>query len=164
MDLIEQVKSKMIEYNGKDIKRISHALKVHSFARYIAECEGIEPSLMQTIEIAALLHDIGIHAAEEKHGSSDGKYQEIEGPAVAHELMSHLEISDAEKARVEYLISRHHTYDNIENEALDYLILVEADFAVNIDENSVSDDAVRNALGHVIRTETATNLIKQLYC
>ena len=39
MDLIEQVKSKMIEYNGKDIKRISHALKVHSFARYIAECE-----------------------------------------------------------------------------------------------------------------------------
>ena len=65
---------------------------------------------------------------------------------------------------MEYLISRHHTYDNIENEALDYLILVEADFAVNIDEDSVSDDAVRNALGHVIRTETATNLIKQLYC
>ena len=97
MTLIEQVKSKLIEYDGKDIKRIGHAMKVHSFAKFIAECEGVEPKVQQTIEIASLLHDIGIHNAEEKYGSSAGNYQEIEGPAVAHELMKNLEISDAEK-------------------------------------------------------------------
>ena len=133
MTLIEQVKAKLIEYDGKDMKRIGHALKVHSFAKFIAECEGVEPKLQQTIEIASLLHDIGIHDAEEKYGSADANYQEIEGPAVAHELMKSLEISHAEKARVEYLISKHHTYEEIENEAMDYLILIEADFITHPD-------------------------------
>jgi len=163
MDLIEQVKSKLIEYDGKDIKRINHALKVHSFAKYIAECEGIEKKVQQTIEIASLLHDIGIHKAEEKYGSCAGKYQEIEGPAIAHELMKDLEISEDEKNRVEYLISKHHTYENIENEALDYIILIEADFVVNIDEDKIQKEAVKHTLEHIIRTETATNLITQLY-
>ena len=163
MTLIEQVKAKLIEYDGNDMMRIGHALKVHSFAKFIAECEGVEPKLQQTIEIASLLHDIGIHNAEEKYGSADANYQEIEGPSVAHELMKSLEISDAEKARVEYLISKHHTYEEIENEAMDYLILIEADFIVKIYDKKIEKDEVKGILERIIRTETATNLVKQLY-
>ena len=161
MDIVEQVKLKLIEYDGKDIKRIGHALKVHSFAKFIAESEGIEPELQQTLEIAALLHDIGIHAAEEKYGSSAGKYQEIEGPAIAEELMSNLEISEQQKQRVMYLISKHHTYKDISG--LDYQILIEADFLVNIDEDKIPSDSVKDVLERIIRTETAAELIKGIY-
>ena len=97
MDLIEQVKSKLIEYDKKDIARIGHAMRVHSFARFIAEAEGLDAETCQVIEIAALLHDIGIHAAIEKYGSKDWKYQEQEGPVIARELLSNIDISEKAK-------------------------------------------------------------------
>lgn len=161
MTLIEQVKSKLIDYDKKDIKRISHALKVHSFAKYIAEGEGVEKNILQTLEIASLLHDIGIHISEEKYGSSAGKYQEIEGPAIAEELMKGMEISEIEQERVKYLISRHHTYHDID--CIDYQILVEADFIVNIDEDNIPREAIEHTLKTVFRTETGIDLVNSLY-
>ena len=40
---------------------------------------------------AAILHDIGIHKAEEKYKSSAGNYQEIEGPPIAKAIMEKLQ-------------------------------------------------------------------------
>ena len=37
----------------------------------------------EIVEAAALVHDIGIHAAEKKYRSAAGEYQEIEGPWLA---------------------------------------------------------------------------------
>ena len=65
-NLVSIVKEKMIEYYAGDSRRVHHFLKVHSFAKLIAEMEGMEPDEMQVLEIAALAHDIGIKNAELK--------------------------------------------------------------------------------------------------
>ena len=62
-NLVSIVKEKMIEYYAGDSRRLHHFLKVHSFAKLVAEMEGMEPDEMQVLEIAALAHDIGIKNA-----------------------------------------------------------------------------------------------------
>jgi HD superfamily phosphodiesterase len=53
----------MIEYFGADIKRINHALKVYGFASCIAQRENLTVDEVFVVEIAAILHDVGIKAA-----------------------------------------------------------------------------------------------------
>ncbi|MFR5029402.1 MAG: HD domain-containing protein [Coprococcus sp.] len=74
-NLVSIVKEKMIEYYAGDSRRVHHFLKVHSFAKLIAEMEGMEPDEMQLLEIAALAHDIGIKNAELKYGYNNGSLQ-----------------------------------------------------------------------------------------
>lgn len=45
--------------------------------------------------------------------------------------------------RICYLIGHHHTYDNIEG--LDYQILVEADFLVNLYEDDINRHGIEQA-------------------
>ena len=59
----------MVNYFSGDARRINHFLKVHAFARAIAEREGLEEKKREIIEVAALVHDIGIKISEEKYGS-----------------------------------------------------------------------------------------------
>ena len=67
-------------YEAGDPARIQHLMKVWAFARFIGRREGLPPEQQETLELAALLHDIGIHQAEQIHGSTAGRYQELEGP------------------------------------------------------------------------------------
>ena len=94
-DLVSIVKEKMIEYYAGDSRRVHHFLKVHSFAKLIAEMEGMEPDEMQVLEIAALAHDIGIKNAELKYGYNNGKLQEQEGPPEARRLLREAGAEDA---------------------------------------------------------------------
>ena len=52
------------------------------------------------IKASAILHDVGIHEAERKYGSAAGKYQEIEGPPIAGEI---LKKSDIPSEAVEHI-------------------------------------------------------------
>ena len=98
---------------------------------------------MSILESTAILHDIGIHVSEEKYGSSNGKYQEKEGPAEACKLLSSLGGYSKEQIdRICYLIAHHHTYNDIDG--LDYQILVESDFLVNIYEDHLIPQAIEN--------------------
>ncbi|HPX27242.1 MAG TPA: HD domain-containing protein, partial [Treponemataceae bacterium] len=63
MNNIAAVTKSMISYNGRDVRRINHALKVFSFASYIAHSEACTDEEIFIIEVASLLHDIGIHNA-----------------------------------------------------------------------------------------------------
>ena len=85
--LVAQTLSKMIEYFGADVRRINHALKVHSFASLIAKNENLNAEIQEITEVAAILHDIGIPVSELKYGSCIGKYQELEGPPIAREML-----------------------------------------------------------------------------
>ena len=71
---------KMKDVFGDDQKRINHALAVLKYAEQIHAVEGGDAAV---VTAAAILHDIGIHQAEQKYGSTAGKYQEIEGPPIA---------------------------------------------------------------------------------
>ena len=120
--VINTLLNSMILYNEADPLRIQHSVKVHSFAKLIAENEKLPAETVQLIEIAAILHDVGIRAAEKKYGHQNGKLQEQEGPAVAEDLMRKAGVDDEELiGRVKYLIGHHHTYTNIDG--ADYQIL-----------------------------------------
>ena len=76
---------KMKDVFGDDQKRINHALAVLKYAEQIHSAEGGD---LIVITAAAILHDIGIHQAEQKYGSPAGKYQEIEGPPIAEKILN----------------------------------------------------------------------------
>ena len=102
------------------------------------------------LETAALTHDIGIHICEQKYGDCGGKLQEQEGPGLAQQLLAKLRFPEDVSTRVQYLIAHHHTYNNI-NE-IDYQILVEADFLVNIMEEGSSKEAAIKAYQNIFKT------------
>ena len=100
---------------------------VYMFAALIGKMEGLPPEQQEILEIAAILHDIGIIPAEKKYGFNNGKLQEQEGPAYARALLQEAggyppELID----RVCFLIAHHHTYEGVDGP--DWQILLEADF------------------------------------
>jgi len=161
MPVVETVMALMIEFFGKDARRIHHFLKVHGFARAIARLEGLDGGLLEVIELAALTHDIGIKPSEEKYGSSAGRYQEIEGPAPARELLKVAGCGEETIARVAWLIAHHHTYSDIRD--LDHRILVEADFLVNIHEDGIGPAEVGSIRQKVFRTRTGLTFLGRIY-
>ena len=68
-----------------------------------------EPSADPDVVIAsAPFHDIGIKNAEEKYGSAEARYQEIEGPEVAGDILRKLDYSDAFIREVCDIVAHHH--------------------------------------------------------
>ena len=63
--------------------------------------------------------------------------------------------------RVCYLVGHHHTYTNIDG--IDYQILVEADFLVNLYEDAVSLDAVRKAYQNIFKTESGRKICRNMF-
>ena len=159
--MINRIHLEMIKLYCGDPKRIQHFCKVHSYAKLIAEMENVDAKTLFILETAALTHDIGIHLCEEKYGNCNGKLQEKEGPAIAEKLLAELGFSREVSERVQYLITHHHTYNNIDG--IDYQILVEADFLVNLFEDKVSPDGCRNAYHKIFRTESGKRLYRAMY-
>ncbi len=159
--MINRLHSEMIHLYAGDPKRIQHFCKVHSYAKLIAETEQIDRGSQFILEAAALTHDIGIHFCEEKYGDCGGKLQEKEGPALAEKLLAELGFDRAVSERVQYLIAHHHTYSNIDG--VDYQILIEADFLVNLWENGAPEEAVRRAYDTIFVTETGKKLCREMF-
>ena len=136
---LEPLILKMISYDHGCPGRIQHFLKVHSFAKTIAVSEHLDEKTLFITEAAAIVHDIGIRLCLEKYGDGNGKLQEKEGPAIAAGLLDRLGFDSEVSERVQYLIGHHHTYNNIDG--IDYQILVEADFLVNICDDNLTKDA-----------------------
>lgn len=151
----------MIGYYTKDARRVQHFLKVYGFAKTIGEMEQLAPDLQEILEVASVVHDIGIKVSEEKYQSSAGKYQELEGPPIAKEMLLTLGYEPELIDRVCYLIAHHHTYKDIVG--LDYQILVEADFLVNISEDQMEEAAIRSIKEKIFRTKTGHTFLDQLY-
>lgn len=161
MKPIGNVIDAMIEYYAGDAKRIQHFLKVYGFAKAIGELENISKDQQEIIEVAAAVHDIGIKLSEEKYHSSAGNYQELEGPPVAERLLKQLGYEKTLIDRVCYLVAHHHTYGNID--AIDYQILVEADFLVNISEDNMSADAVEKVKTKIFKTAAGISFLTRIY-
>jgi HD superfamily phosphodiesterase len=159
--MIHKVLNEMISYFGSDVRRINHALKVYGFASAIGRNENLDTLTIQIIEIAATLHDIGIPEAEKKYGSCAGKYQEMEGPPIARAMLESLDIAPALIDRVCYLIGNHHSYSKIDG--VDFQILVEADFLVNIFEDSMSHKMIESIRKKYFKTVAGTCIIEKIY-
>ena len=145
---------------GDDNKRIEHALKVYGFCEQLTKEEG---GNKEVITAAGLLHDIGIKAAEEKYGSSAGKFQEIEGPAIAREILDKTELSENDKEHVCKIVGSHHSAKDIDT--IEFRILWDADWLVNIPEEhkDLTDEQLKNLAGRVFKTKTGRALAEELF-
>ena len=159
--MINKLHLEMINLYSGDSKRIQHFCKVYSYAKLIGEMEKVDQDTLFILETAALTHDIGIHLCEEKYGDCNGKLQEKEGPAIAKRMLSELGFGDDVSDRVQYLIAHHHTYTDIDG--IDYQILVEADFLVNMYEDNLSKDAIEAAYNTIFRTESGKRICKEMF-
>ena len=159
--MINKLHLAMIELYRRDAKRIQHFCKVYSYAKLIAETENVDKECLFIIEAAALTHDIGIHFCEEKYGNCNGKLQEKEGPAIAEKMLKELGFDQDVSERVQYLIAHHHTYNNIDE--IDYQILVEADFLVNIMEDGLSKEAALKAYESIFKTTCGKMICREMF-
>ena len=159
--MLSKIIDNMIMYFSNDVKRINHAMKVFSFAKTIAECEGVTQQEQMIIELSAVLHDIGIKEAERKYRSSEGKYQEIEGPPIAEAMLAVAGIDKPVIERVSFLIANHHSYSRIDN--IDFQILVEADFIVNIFEDIMDTESIDSIQNKYFKTLTGKKLLETMY-
>ena len=158
---ISIVINEMIKYYAGDPRRVNHFLKVFSFAKSIGELEKLDKDIQEVLEVAAVMHDIGIKISEEKYNSSAGNYQELEGPTVAKEMLLRFNFDEEFIDRVCYLIGHHHTYSKIDG--LDYQILIEADFLVNIYEDEIKIPQIQSIKEKYFKTKSGADFLTRLY-
>lgn len=151
----------MIKYYAGDVRRINHFMKVHGFAKVIGEGENLDENTMFILETAAYVHDIGIKMSEQKYNSSAGQYQEELGPAEAETMLKKLGFDEDVIKRVSYLVGHHHTYSNIDS--IDYQILIEADFIVNIFEDKIDADSIKSIREKIFKTKTGKKILDNMY-
>ncbi|MCD8370213.1 MAG: HD domain-containing protein [Clostridiales bacterium] len=152
----------MIAYDRGDARRIQHFIKVHDLAATIACLENVDEETVFILETAAILHDIGIRISEQKYGTGTGKYQELEGPPEAEKLMLATGGYTPEQIeRVKFLIGHHHTYTDING--MDYQILVEADFLVNLYEDGENPERAGQVRKRLFRTETGIRMLDAMF-
>ena len=158
--LRERIALEMKKYFRTDFKRVHHAIKVAKFAEQILKVEGGNPLVVMGV---AYLHDIGIHEADRKYGSHSGYYQEMEGPAIAREILERLNVPTQMLDEMCDIIGHHHSPR--EEETLNFQILYEADWLVNIEEEGFSKDRkkVEALIAKVFRTATGRQLAEKLF-
>ena len=156
----EKLLQEMENYFGRDTKRINHAKRVLEYAEKIIEKENGD---REVIEAAAVLHDIGIHAAERKHGSPAGNYQEIEGPPIAENILERIAFPADKTVEILEIIAHHHSPGKVDT--LNFKILYDADWLVNLkDEHDISDkERLKTVIDKVFLTPTGKNLAAEIY-
>jgi HD superfamily phosphodiesterase len=144
--LKDRVAIEMKRYFRTDFKRIGHATRVARYAERIGKAEGAN---MAVVMSAAYLHDIGIHAAEKKHGSTAGKYQEIEGPPIARSILEKLKAPEALIEEVCDIVGHHH--HPRDEETLNFKVLSDADLIENLDEQHKKSPMNADQLSKIIK-------------
>ena len=146
-------------FNG-DAKRINHAHRVTEYAEELLKREGGDYLIVIG---ASLLHDIGIHQAQKKYGSTLGKYQEKEGPPVARRILTELGFGPDQIDEICEIIAHHHSPGKITTK--NFAVLYDADWMVNLrDEYNIRD---RDKLSHIIEklflTRSGKALAREVY-
>ena len=158
---VADLMQRMIAYSDGNLHDIAHFIKVHSYARTIGIQEGLPDYEQETVELAVIIHDIACPLCRIKYGNTNGKHQEEESAPLVREILEGIDIPEAMADRINYLVSHHHTYTNVDG--IDYRILLEADFLVNADESNMSADAILNARSSFYETKTGIALLDSIY-
>jgi HD superfamily phosphodiesterase len=129
LGLKRQLLEALEEHFGADQPRIRHAQAVLAEAESLASREAAD---WHIVVPAALLHDIGIKAAEQKYGSAEPRYQEQEGPPLARAVLMRLGLQLAEVEEVCDIVGRHHSPRP--QESANFKVVYDADSLVNLGE------------------------------
>jgi putative nucleotidyltransferase with HDIG domain len=159
--LKDRVAIEMKNYFRRDFKRIGHATKVARYAEQIAREEKADLAVVLS---AAYLHDIGIHEAERKHGSTAGRYQEEEGPPIAREILTRLGANPEMVEEVCDIVGHHH--HPRPEETANFKALYDSDLIVNLEEDHQDQEMDPEKLARVIEksflTEAGRKLAKEI--
>lgn len=158
---IAQILQKMIAFSAGNIHDIDHLIRVWTYAKTIGELEKLNAETQFVLETAAITHDIACPLCREKYGNTAGKYQEEEGGPLTEDFYRDYPLAEEERDRIVYLVSHHHTYTGVDG--MDYQILLEADFLVNADESSMTEETIRTFRERVFRTRAGLSLLEDLY-
>jgi len=143
--LKDRVAIEMKRYFKTDFKRIGHATRV---ARYAEQIGKSERGNLAVILVSAYLHDIGIHEAEKKHGSTAAKYQEEEGPSIAKSILIQLGAKEELMDEVCDIIGHHH--HPRPEETLNFKVLYDSDLITNLEEKHKDDPVDADRLNRII--------------
>ena len=161
MATIKEALMKAMEaYFKTDARRINHARRVTEYAEQLLAREGGDYPIVIG---ASALHDIGIHQAQKKYGSTIGKYQEKEGPPIACRILTRLGFEQNQIEEICEIIAHHHSPGKITTK--NFAILYDADWLVNLkDEYDIRD---RDKLSHIIEkvflTQSGKALAREIY-
>ncbi len=143
--LKDRVAVEMKRYFKQDFKRIGHATRVARYAEQIAREEGGD---MVVVLSAAYLHDIGIHEAERKYGSTEARHQEEEGPAIAREILAKLGTGKDIIDEVCDIVGHHH--HPRPEETMNFKAVYDADLIVNLEEKKQEEKFGQEKLAAII--------------
>ena len=150
----------MEAYFKEDAKRINHAHRVTEHAEELLKRErGDYPVVIG----ASVLHDIGIHQAQKKYGSTSSKYQEKEGPPIARRILTRLGFEPNQIKEICDIIAHHHSPGKIVTR--NFGILYDADWLVNLrDEYDIQDrNKLSNIIDKVFLTPSGKTLARKIY-
>ncbi|MCF8043363.1 MAG: HD domain-containing protein [Desulfarculaceae bacterium] len=158
--LLDRLLEAMKATFGRDSRRIEHAQAVLANAQELMKAEGGDPKV---ILAAAVLHDIGIQAAEAKHGSAAGRWQELEGPPIAEAIMKDLGLDMETRDHVGRIIANHHSAKDIDT--LEFRIIWDSDWLVNIPEEfpEISREKMAKLIGKVFKTNTGRRMARNRF-
>lgn len=150
----------MEAYFQADTRRINHARRVTEYAEELLSREGGD---YLVVIGAAVLHDIGIHQAEKKYGSTAGKYQEKEGPPIASRILTESGFQPEQIEEICEIIAHHHSPGKINTH--NFGILYDADWLVNLrDEYNIQDrKKLNDIIERVFLTTSGKALAREIY-
>ncbi len=161
MNAIKEALTRAMEvYFKGDAKRINHAHRVAEYAEELLKPEGGDYLIVIG---ASVLHDIGIHQAHKKYGSTISKYQEEEGPPIARGILTKLGVEQSQIEEICEIIAHHHSPGVITTK--NFKILYDADWLVNLkDEYGIRDRAkLNNIIEKVFLTQSGKTLAREIY-
>jgi putative nucleotidyltransferase with HDIG domain len=156
----DELINEMKNYFNEDERRIEHALAVLNYAEQIQNTEGGDQLV---IRAAAIFHDIGIHEAERKYGSTAGRYQEIEGPPIAESILKKYNIPAEVIKHICRIIANHHSAKDIDT--IEFRIIWDADWLVNmsLDFRNAKKEELKKIINKVFRTDDGNKIAKNLF-
>ena len=159
-DIHKRIVSAMKTYFGEDQRRIDHTLKVLDYAEQILAQEEADEVV---VRVAAVLHDIGIPEAERKHGSSAGRYQEIEGPPIARKIAYEAGLDEKNIKHVAEIVANHHSARSIDTN--EFRIVWDADWLVNMapEARKTEPERLKERIERIFKTETGKKIAYQLF-
>ena len=143
-----------------DQELATHSMLVLDRAQELMRQEGGDPRVVMA---ASLLHDIGIPAAEEKHGTSDAPYHEVEGAAVARGILEEAGLDEDTVDHVCRIVRSHHSDDDTDSP--EFRIVWDADRLEEIPEglSKLGPDRLDDVIGRVFKTDTGRQRARKLY-
>ena len=108
MSRVNEILIEALKFENDHIRRTQHILKVHSLAKLFAEKLGLDKKDLELLEIAAILHDIGIKSCKDKSVNPSLENQLIEVKMILADLSKKYEISFEEEKEIYFLIKVFH--------------------------------------------------------